>query len=322
MQKLWRYYSKIAEFGTGKSPPQIVLPREFSKQYLFQRRVGFFLSLFPGYRKLLALAARFGFPQSLVRAAATEQAFRNTLRGAPSADPNPIAFGSGWGYEDEVEDFRVAKFYQREIESGIFSAKETPALNRRAMNDLAKLLADGSYDRVVNFGVSFAYLDAKLAERNPGVNFTGVDRSESVKALNEAAFSKHSNLQFFAGDIMNWISEQEDLSSTLFLTIRTLVLLPKNFVESLFSALAFRELRGLSLYEPYGLSRMTNGFPLWFEGDWGSLLFRDSMWIHDYGSIAEKNGMKTRHHSYLETAHVDPDYRIEVAHFETPQNRS
>lgn len=73
--------------------------------------------------------------------------------------------------------------------------------------------------RIINFGVLCGRTDYLLARTYPDIDFIGVDRSASVKKMNDEAF-KATNLRFEAADIFEFL-EELDSSRTLLLHSRT-----------------------------------------------------------------------------------------------------
>jgi hypothetical protein len=214
------------------------------------------------------------------------------------------AFGSGYGYEDEREDIRVALFYKEEFETGRFSAKETPILNQAVKRELAEILERDSarrIKRVVNFGACYAHIDAQLARRHPEVDFVGLDRASAVRDLNMLDFGSVPNLSFVSADILEWIDAQETMEGTLFFSVRTQVLLPREFLRTMYASLSAKGCSRISLFEPYGLSRQTNNLEVSADELSVSHLYRDTMFIHNYRGIGLEQGFHIENHSFLKT---------------------
>jgi hypothetical protein len=219
-------------------------------------------------------------------------------------------FGSGYGYIDEVEDRRIALFYKRESESGQYSARETPVLNAHLIATLNEVIASEGIRRVVNFGCCYAYVDAELAAKHPEVQFVAIDRSPAVKTINEESFSL-PNLTFVAGDALPWIEAQPTLADTLIVHTRTMTLLPKSFVSSFYRALTVRRIAAVCGFETYGFSREINDWYEQDERDKSSVLYRDTMYLHNYVGIFAALGYHVTRLQYLKTPHVDADYRVQ-----------
>jgi hypothetical protein len=297
---------RMTELTRARS--NIDLGRRWWLHYRVARALGRLLSYIPNFSTYLWRAQQTFY--LLNRHAHSELAFRkNRTKAQGNAAVDPTDFDSGYGYDSPAEDRRAAVMYRTEIESGGHTNAESPALYKHAIETLGEILSSGAIKRVVNFGVCFAYVDAQLAMKYPNVAFVGIDRSPNVIKINEEEFSL-PNLQFFAGDVLDWISTHGDLSDTLLFHMRTTVLLPKSFVESLYRAAARQNIAMIAGFEPYGLSRETNDFYEQEARDKPSVLFRDAMYLHNYAGILANLGYVMERLQYVKTAHVDLDYRI------------
>jgi len=279
----------------------------FIRFYIF-RVCGFILSYIPYSRQALSFSLR--ILNKLNRATHSEYAYRINQKKAIGNISNPVDFDSGYGYENADEERRVGLMYKAEIISGNHMNRESPALYDHAISVLNDLVGKYGVRQVVNFGVSYAYIDSVLAKKYSDVNFVGIDRSKAIKQLNEEEF-RFKNLSFIAGDVMDWINAQKDLSDTLFYSMRTCVLLPQDFIEKLYKKLADRNCYLIVGFEPFGLSCSTNSFYEQAECKKESVLFRDTMYLHNYLGILNSNGYEMKRLEYIKTAHVDKDYRIQ-----------
>ncbi len=316
---VYQAYFRCAPSVFAQQVTGINLDRTWCRNYLKARRVGLLISLFPNFQFLSRALNFIGITLSypVIRATYSEKAFLKNIS-RPNA-PRTLtahgatAFGSGYGYESIEEDFEVAMFYKSEFESSKFSARETPIINDLVLEKLEQILANESsgISRVVNFGVCYAYLDALIAKKFPHIEFIGLDRAESVKNLNSKDFSSLTNMTFVADDILNWIYSQDTMSGTLFFSVRTQVLLPRDFLMEMYKLLGSKNCSQILVFEPYGLSRVTNNLPLGGELLTSSVLYRDTMYLHNYQGIGHVNGFSLVDHSYVKTQHQDEDYRIE-----------
>ena len=310
--------SQIAQSITG-----VNLDKAWRRNYLRTRRIGLALSLFPDFRFLSRVLGflRINLSYSVTRAIYSEKAFRKH-RKQSDFSKNLISggathFGSGYGYENTEEDLEVALFYKSEFNSGKFSARETPAINNLVLDKLTRILGEehGGITRVVNFGACYAYLDALLAKNFPQIEFVGIDRAETIKDLNSKDFARIQNIKFAADDILNWVTSQDTMSGTLFFSVRTQVLLPRDFLIEMYELLGSKNCSQILVFEPYGLSRVTNDLPIGGENLTSSLLYRDTMYLHNYQGIGRLSGFSISDHLYVKTQHQDEDYRIEFVHF-------
>ena len=83
------------------------------------------------------------------------------------------------------------------------------------------LAQDSQIDTVINFGVLCAEPDARVAARHPDKTFLGVDRENTTKELNEAAYGATKNLRFVAGRIDHALASLVVPGKTLLFHSRT-----------------------------------------------------------------------------------------------------
>lgn len=287
--------------------PDVQLSRSWWIGYYCQRSAGWLLSHLPHFGTFLARIERVVW--LLRRAAHSEAAYRRNKTRATGGSSKDTLFNSGYGYESEAEELRVAKMYKGDIASGQHRNAETPGLLAEADTVLSNLLQGGSVRQVVNFGVSYAYLDSLLAKKFPDVRFLGVDRSRAVCEFNSDDF-KLSNLSFLACDINDWIARQSDLSSAVFFHMRTGILLSQNFLDHLYGKLTEKSVLAICGFEPVGVSRDTNTFISQSYEERPSVIFRDELYIHNYAGLCAKHGYKMRYLKYIKTAHIDRDVRM------------
>lgn len=285
----------------------IELSKSWWARYRLYRLAGGLLSRVPGFA--LNLARLETLVQRLRRAAVSEHAFRQNRQSAIGRGAGASSFDSGYGYASPDEELRVARMYKGEIASGQYVARESPALYAHLESALAAAIVERKVERVINFGVCFAHVDSLLAKRFPNVRFIGIDRSVAVCDLNRTEFTA-SNMEFVAGDIIEWIASQQDLSRTLLFHSRTAILLPESFLDTLYSKLVEKQIDMICGYEPVGLSRETNSFYQQSYDQKPSVIFRDSLYLHNYAGILNRHGYKITRLEYVKTGHVDDDVRI------------
>lgn len=280
-------------------------------QYYVLRFIGFIFSYVPGFKKFLAAAQI--VLNKLTRSSYSEYAHRINKHKVVGENSTPIEFNSGYGYSSPEEERRVGLMYKAEIISGTYLNKESPILYENIVKNLEEILKNGEIKQVVNFGISYAYIDSLLAQKFPNVTFVGIDRSKEIKKLNEEDFPL-PNMKFFAGDVMDWIKGQQSLEQTLFFSMRTCVLLPQTFIEDLYQALTSKNVKMIAGFEPFGISRESNSIYSQEESMKKSALFRDSMYLHNYAGILKKFNYQMSYLDYLKTGHVDADVRIQIFH--------
>ena len=104
------------------------------------------------------------------------------------------------------------------------------------------------------------------------------------------------------------------MEDTLFFSVRTQVLLPRDFLIELYELLQLKNCSQVMLFEPYGLSRETNDLPASQKEISSSYYFRDTMFLHNYQGLGMYNGFTLTDHEFIKTQHLDLDYRIEYLH--------
>lgn len=203
------------------------------------------------------------------------------------------------------DDLAAAVDYAREVDLGLKEDTEGAALYREELKTLRSMMPTPMF----NFGICYAYVDSVLARENPSAAFTGIDLSEKVKAFNESAFPDIPNLTFHAGDVFTHL-EANRYPGAIFFHSRTLVLLPKAFIEKLYAAVAKAGFKCIVGFEQNGLSEET-GEPFSFDvTDRPSVYWRDRMYLHNYPALAEKAGFHVKSMDLFETGHTSPDFRV------------
>ncbi len=163
--------------------------------------------------------------------------------------------------------------------------------------------------KFLNFGVSYAYVDSKLASEFNSVDFFGVDLSKYNKSLNEVEFSKFGNMKFVNGDIIDFMDSTNFDGGCLFHS-RICCLLPKTFIERLYKKAFDAGFNYIIGFEQFGLSTETLEPFVFSEDDTESIYWRDYMHVHNYTGIAVKSGYEIEQSFVFETGHSNPDYRV------------
>jgi len=218
----------------------------------------------------------------------------------------PNKFGSGFGYENATEELKCVMSYNQEVAENFKSPGESRKLYDHAQTVLKPLLS--KVQRLINFGVSYAYIDSLLAIQFKNVEFIGIDRSKFTKMYNEHCFNIE-NLKFVAGDIFDFL---EDRTSTddIFFHTRTLALLPKSFITKLYTKVQESNFKYIVGMEQIGISRQT-GKPYEFSlDDQDSVIYRGPMFIHNYPWLLSQAGYKILNIELVKTDHSHLDYRI------------
>lgn len=216
-------------------------------------------------------------------------------------------FGSDFGYIDEDKDVTVWLLYRRYLKQKP-NFGESPFVYQESINRCSSFLSDGSTG-VINFGVCYAYLDAKLARNFPLKKFIGIERSNLVQALNRQEFDGISNLEFVADDIFRFL-ESGDLQNYVLLHTRILTFLSPDFVKNLYEKCRKAGIRKIVGVEPYGISRFSWRSPELSYEPRQSEAFRAGMYLHNYPNFLDSAGFKCTSVEMLKTSHSHPDYRL------------
>lgn len=213
---------------------------------------------------------------------------------------------------NEQREVKVTKYYHRQLlESQLRPLQvESLELYRHAIAAVGELLAsDQAIKRVVNFGVSYAYVDSELAKRFPAVEFVGVDRARGTRDFNLEHFGHLGNMRFMAEDIFQ-VLQPGAWDGALLLHVRTCTFLPRGFIQSLYQAARLAGVRHIVGMEPLGISRQTHQPYAFSDQEQESVLFRNAMYIHNYPWLLGQAGYAPQRFEMVKTAHKAEDYRI------------
>ncbi len=288
-------------------PGKALTERGLEGRYRYFIRKGLVSSRF--FMRLLGFADRQVNALKVTRDAIAVQ--QHSLDNLAKDCPDAQLLGSSYGYDDELTEIAVAVTYQKEVEHGLEnSSGESAKLYEHAVSTLSGILSkDPSVKSVVNFGVSYAYVDSLLARKYPHVNFVGIDRSHFTRCLNEACFCHLSNMRFVAADIFDYLSTKT-FEDGVFFHCRTLTVLPPRFIEKLYLAAKSAGFKYIVGMEPMGISRQT-GEPYEFSFEQRpSVVYRGIMCIHNYPEILRKAEYEVQSIELLKTGHEQSDYRI------------
>lgn len=220
-------------------------------------------------------------------------------------------FGSPYGYEDDLHELQVAMQYARQIKEGFEGPSESEKLYAHLDSILTNLLSKLNIPTCLNFGVGYAYIDSLLAAKFPKTQFIGIDRSRLTKAYNEMHFSHLKNLHHVAGDIFQFLDENKNMfDGGVFFHARTILLLPKSFIEKLYEAVAKAKFQYIVSVEQIGISRQTLQSYRFSEEDQPSVVYRETMFIHNYPALLKNAGFSISRAELVKTDHPHEDYRF------------
>jgi hypothetical protein len=242
----------------------------------------------------------------------TERENRQYLALLQKDDAAPLAFDSGYGYADEAREIAVVESNRNQILSPDFARQrsESYALYQHAIPAMRRLLAENQdIPSFVDFGVSYAHLDSIIAAEFPNIVFYGVDRSPQTKTFNERYFSDIPNIQFHAADIMDFMTDMP-LSGGVLFHMRTLTLLPPAFIQTLYAKARQAGIRYVVGMECIGVSRQTNQPYRFSDQPQPSILFRNSLYLHNYPGLLYEAGYQVERSQLVKTAPRHKDAQI------------
>ncbi|MGE0754103.1 MAG: hypothetical protein AB7L92_02985 [Alphaproteobacteria bacterium] len=256
--------------------------------------------------------------KNLTKLANTERAYRITQeycqpqRKAGRNDAHAQSVDSGYGYESQIKELGAAEKYRQEILKGNWNTQRTESgdLYDEVLRVASGVIKSQKMTYALNFGVSYAYVDAELAKEFPETTFIGVDRSPLTRLYNDLLFDL-PNLQVEAADIFELMKRQR-WDGSLLMHIRTMTCLPEHFALQFYRQAAESGFDHILLAEQCGISWET-GKPYEFSDEpKPSVIYRNFMHIHNYPAMLKVAGYAVSYSNLLKTRHPDPNYRIVV----------
>ena len=202
--------------------------------------------------------------------------------------------------------------YSSEISSPGFSENTTTAsykLYQEQLKTMRNLINQKRPKKVFNFGICYAYVDNELANEFPEIDFIGIDLSPHNKAVNDVDFSSTKNLTILSGDVFPHFSEI-DYSDSIFFHSRTLLLLPREFIQKLYKSVYDANFDCIVGFEQNGLSEEISAPYAFDTFDKPSVYWRDRMYIHNYPYLAKAAGYEIQDIDLFFTPHTSPDFQI------------
>lgn len=295
--------------------PNLDMDYKFPARCNFQLRqiIGKTLYFIPGARFLLRVISSVVLHLNNI-----DKAYRDTRhyidklsKGSPQ-DKEAQSFDSGFGYDSEFAELGYAEYYRQQILKGNLVSQKTESgiLYNAVVPMIGSIIEQSSIMNVVDFGVSYGYVDSLIAELYPSVQIIGIDRSVLTKQYNERFF-KIPNLEFVAGDIFEYF-ESHPMRDAICFHMRTLTCLPQSFVERFYDKCAHSGFKRIVGAEVCGISWET-GQPYQFSiNEKKSVCFRNGMFIHNYPGLLKKAGYSITESRLLKTNHPDPNYRVVI----------
>lgn len=284
---------------------QQAFDRVFVKKYLRHQSVGRILHRFPILRRIVSRLSStlLSLQNSALRYEKRSNFGRVRDRGQVGEH----------GYTDKYGDLSAALGYAKGIAAPDFGENqlgESYVLYREQIKTLSELIERAGIEKVFNFGICYAYVDSVLARKFGDVEFSGIDLSPHNAAFNAVEFGDVRNLRVLCGDAFRHLADNDCRGRGVFFHSRTLVLLPKDFIERLYRAAHAAGFEYVVGFEQSGLSEETLE-PYTFDlSDKESVYWRDRMYIHNYPGIAEKCGFRVESADLFATKHTSPDFRV------------
>lgn len=241
--------------------------------------------------------------RSLAETYALSAKYRSSANVMPSEERD-----LGYTGDQEIGAFL---HYKRELQDGqTHQLSESGALYDHQLALLSEWLGShAEIQKVLNFGVCYAYVDSELAKRFPAVEFTGVDRSPLTKLLNDFEFGSLSNMRFVTGDVLEHLAS-EPYPGGVFFHSRTAVVMSRPVLETIYQGVRNAGFEYIVGFEQFGLSRETLTpfvFDLLAKE---SVPFRAFMYIHNYPALLKAAGFSLVRAEVFKTDHIDQDYRV------------
>jgi hypothetical protein len=235
----------------------------------------------------------------------------NALKRLECEDASGYDLESEFGYAGDVfwNELVVAHNYRRQILDDFPSPSESKLLYRHILTAAENRINCSGAKIFFNFGVSYAYTDSILAKIYPEVKFVGIERTPAAKMYNNYYLAGVDNLEILDGDIFE-VLKNRNFEGGIFFHSRTLLLLPQEFILSLYKAVKNAGFHYVLGAEQYGISRQT-GRCFSFSYDYQkSVVYRDFMYTHNYPQLLDEAGFDLIRMDSIKTEHPHEDYRI------------
>jgi hypothetical protein len=180
-----------------------------------------------------------------------------------------------------------------------------------SVNETVKIInLDQNIKKLKSVGCSYAHFENIIAQKFKKIKVECFDRSEITAILNKKEFPL-SNINFFFGDIIDFVSKQ-DSDYSIFNHMFTLVYLPKDLVEELYFQLKKNNTKYIILAERVGISRETGKMYKFDFRDLPSVRFRNNMFIHNYPGILKKYGYSIESLDVIEVPEIKKEYMLKI----------
>ncbi len=172
------------------------------------------------------------------------------------------------------------------------------------------LLKDKEVKSVFNFGSTYGWLENEIAEFNPDCKVFGFDRRKVTKDLNDSVFKKE-NLEFvFDMDIHDYVNKNQDkLKDSIFIHSNIGVYFLPKFLDKLYALLFEYGVKYIVIWEPSGISRVTNNYYQYSTKEQNPEIFRSVMVLNNYPNLLFKNNFECIKGKIERPPHGHSDFR-------------
>jgi len=217
-----------------------------------------------------------------------------------------------FGYTEKYGDLAIAMSYSTQIDRpnfGIEEKTESFLLYKSFEKIVSKYIDKSKPSNVLTFGVCYAHIDNRLAQKYPEVTFSGIDQSPYNKSFNDTIFADTKNLEIYSGDVFEHFKNAKGRYDFLIHT-RTLVLLPKSFIIDFYKSCFENGVEYIIGAEQTGFSLETME-PYTFDlHNRDSVYWRNNMFIHNYLALLKECGYEILECELVKTSHPHPDFQI------------
>ena len=245
---------------------------------------------------------------------------RNFDYGLKFTDENIMSSEFGYTGDFFFNEISFMKKYKDQIDEKKFAASESEFVYKEVLENSSDLISVNNKSFYLNFGIGYAYTDAILAERFKSSLFIGVERTSAAEVFNVNYLRESpKNLVYLKGEItdlkneitMNPDWDYNDFAAKIFITARTMCLLPEYKVREIYrfaNDLKFDYIIGV---EQFGIPRGNMiPFPFSYEENLKSQHWRSIIAVHNYPGILLASGYELVKLKVVKTNNPHPDFRL------------
>jgi hypothetical protein len=245
---------------------------------------------------------------------------RNLDFGMKFTDKNLMSSEFGYPGDFFFNEISFMKKYKDQIDEKKFAASESEFVYKEVLENSSELISVNQKCLYLNFGIGYAYTDAILAKRFKSSLFIGVERTSAAEVFNNHyLLESPKNLVYIKGEItdlkdkliVNPDWDYNDFAARIFITARTMCLLPEYKVREIYKLandLKFDYIIGV---EQFGIPRGSMvPFPFSYDNDVKSQHWRSIIAVHNYPGILLACGYKLVKLKVVKTNNPHSDFRL------------